>query len=147
VRTRRHAPGLPGTRRLPRTLACLKAPCLILALLVPLLALAQLSPQTREIYRKDADHLLALALSKKLPNAMPGRGAVRSAAAAVKLHEVTAGTVFGAAHVAQQKPFFAIRSGEYWVVYGTVPGGELGGTAVTVIRANDGGVLGVVHQR
>src|SRR6267142_3538290 len=102
----------------------------------PLAALAQLSASDeRAIYEKDAKDQVKLALSRKPPNAMLTRGAVPSEKVAVAIHQADAGAVFGQSYVDKQKPFKAIRSGDHWVVYGTVPGGGLGGTAVTVIRA------------
>ena len=63
------------------------------------------------------------------------------------IHEAVASTVFGDGHIQKQKPFLAVRSGDFWVVYGSVPGGGLGGSAVSVIRASNGEVLSVVHQQ
>ena len=102
--------------------------------------------EERAIYEKDAKEMVEMALSRKLPNTLK-RGAVPTAAVAEKIHEAIASSVFGANHIRKQKPFKAIRSGDFWVVYGTLQGGGLGGTAVSVIRAANGEVLGVVHQQ
>src|SRR6266481_3709219 len=44
------------------------------------------------------------------------------------------------------KPFVAVRSGDYWVVHGTLPSGMVGGTPITVIRAKDGAVLWMISE-
>jgi len=134
-------------RRLLGTLACLKALRASLLLGLSFSAFAQTPPaEERVIYEKDAKEMVELALSRKLPNTLK-RGAVPTAAVAEKIHEAVASSVFGADHMRKQRPFKAIRSGDFWVVYGTLQGGGLGGTAVSVIRAVNGEVLGVVHQQ
>ena len=65
--------------------------------------------------------------------------------AAEIIHSAVASAVFGDDKIQKQKPFHAVRSGEFWVVYGTLPPGMLGGTAVTVIRASNGEVLRIIH--
>jgi hypothetical protein len=65
--------------------------------------------------------------------------------AAIAIHTVAAGSVFGTEKVSNQRPYIATREGGYWVVFGTLPEGSLGGTATTVIRAADGAVLRLVH--
>ncbi len=57
-----------------------------------------------------------------------------------------AGSVYGDDVVQRQKPYRAVRAGEFWVVFGSLPPGWLGGTAVTVIRASNGEVLRVIHE-
>jgi hypothetical protein len=61
------------------------------------------------------------------------------------IHSAVASAVFGDDKIQKQKPFHAVRSSEFWVVYGTLPPGMLGGTAVTVIRASNGEVLRIIH--
>jgi len=107
----------------------------------------QAAPETRAIYEKDAKEQVRLALAKKSPNALLTRGAVPSERVAVAIHQAVASSMFGDNHIRKQQPFFAVRSGEFWVVYGSVPGGSLGGSAVSVIRASNGEVLSVVHQQ
>ena len=110
-------------------------------------AFAQIpAAEERAIYEKDAKEIVERALSQRLPNTLKG-GAVPTAAVAEKIHEAVASSVFGADHIRKQRPFKAIRSGDFWVVYGTLQAGGLGGAAVSVIRAANGEVLGVVHQQ
>lgn len=105
------------------------------------------APETRAIYEKDAKEQVRLALEKKSPNTLLTRSAVPSEKIAVTIHQAVASSVFGDEHIRKQQPFFAVRSGEFWVIYGSVPGGGLGGSAVSVIRASNGEVLSVVHQQ
>jgi hypothetical protein len=61
------------------------------------------------------------------------------------IHSAVASAVFGDDKIQNQQPFHAQRFGEFWVVYGTLPSGMLGGTAVTVIRASNGEVVRIIH--
>ena len=70
---------------------------------------------------------------------------VPSAEVAIAIHQAVAGAVFGEERL-RDKPFVAIRSGDYWVVRGTLPPEMLGGTPVTVIWAKDGKVLCVTAE-
>jgi hypothetical protein len=71
---------------------------------------------------------------------------VPTAAVAEGIHAAVVGGFFGERTVREQRPFHAVRSGDYWVVYGSLPPGMAGGTAVTVIRARDGAVLWLLHE-
>jgi hypothetical protein len=99
------------------------------------------------MFEKHAKEMVELALSRKAPNALLKRAAVPTERAAATIHEAVSSTIFGAEHIRKQRPFRAIRSGEFWVVYGTLPKEALGGTAVSVIRAANGEVLSVLHQQ
>ena len=70
----------------------------------------------------------------------PGRPIVPSAEVAIQIHIAVATAAFGREPLGL-KPFHATRSGDYWVVWGSLPPGAIGGTATTVIRARDGAVL------
>jgi hypothetical protein len=95
-----------------------------------------------QIDREWAAQTVREALRQRTP-ILDGKGAlvVSSAAVAEAIHVAVAGAVFGKATLREQRPFHAIRSGDYWVVHGSLPPGFAGGTAVTVIRARDGAVI------
>jgi hypothetical protein len=119
----------------------------ILIVIFPFYACAQPSAsEVRAIYEKDAKEQVRTALSKKPPNAMLTRAAVPTEKVAAEIHQAIAGAIYGAEHIQKQKPFLPIRYGDFWIVYGSVPGKSLGGTAVSVIRASNGEVLSVTHQ-
>jgi hypothetical protein len=100
-----------------------------------------------QIDREWAAQTVRKALRQRTP-ILDGKGAlvVSSAAVAEAIHVAVAGAVFGKATLREQRPFHALRSGDYWVVYGSLPPGFAGGTAVTVIRARDGAVIWVFHE-
>jgi hypothetical protein len=58
-----------------------------------------------------------------------------------------AAAVYGKDMIEHERPFRSVRAGEFWVVFGSVPFGAVGGTAVTVIRASNGEILRVIHQQ
>jgi NTF2 fold immunity protein len=72
---------------------------------------------------------------------------VPTAAVAIGIHTAIIRAAFGE-DALHDKPFVAVRSGDYWVVRGTVQGGPTvtGGTPITVIRAKDGAVLWVISE-
>ena len=72
---------------------------------------------------------------------------VPTASVAEGIHAAVVRGVFGDATVREQRPYHAVRSGNYWVVHGSLPAGFTGGTAVTVIRARDRAVLWVFHEQ
>jgi hypothetical protein len=70
---------------------------------------------------------------------------VANAEVAQAIHRAVAGAVYGTKEVEGQGPFHAVRSGEFWVVYGCLPQNMFGGVAVTVIRASNGEVISITH--
>ncbi len=68
-----------------------------------------------------------------------------TAEVAIGIHTAVVRAAYGE-EALRDKPFVAVRSGDYWVVRGTVPEGSLGGTPITVIRAKDGAVLWVIAE-
>jgi NTF2 fold immunity protein len=130
------------------TLTHMRSLALILIVTLPVYASARLpASEERAIYEKDAKEQVLTALSKKPPNALLTRGAVPTEKVAVEIHQAVTSAIYGAGHIQKQKPFLPVRSGEFWVVYGSVPGKSLGGAAVSVIRASNGEVLSVTHQQ
>jgi len=100
-----------------------------------------------QIDREWAAEKVREALRQREP-ILDGKGAlvVSSAAVAEAIHVAVASAAFGKATLREQRPFHAIRSGDYWVVHGSLPPGFAGGTAVTVIRARDGAVVWLFHE-
>jgi hypothetical protein len=72
-----------------------------------------------------------------------GQLVVSDAEVAEAIHLAVAGAVYGKKRIESERPFRAVRSGEFWVVYGCLPKDMLGGVAVTVIRTRDGAVISV----
>jgi hypothetical protein len=123
------------------------AAILLLVLALPPVG-AQLSPkEQRQLYESAANEHVREATAKKRPNALLSREAVPSEDIATQIHAAVASSVFGKEHIESQRPFKAVRSGRFWVVFGTLTPPSLGGTAVTVIRASNGEVLRVLHEQ
>jgi NTF2 fold immunity protein len=100
----------------------------------------------KEIYEKDAAQEVRDALQQKEPLPWKKDGLVVPTPEVAKaIHRAVAGAVYGQRDVDNERPFHAIRSGAYWVVFGSLPKGFVGGTAVTVIRASDGRVMRIIH--
>jgi hypothetical protein len=72
-----------------------------------------------------------------------GKLVVSDAKVAEAIHVAVAGAVYGKKQIERERPFRAVRSGDFWVVYGCLPKDTYGGVAVTVIRAKDGAVISI----
>ena len=126
----------------------MKLMVVMFALVFSMTGIAQLTPaEERAIYEEDAKEQVRHALSRKMPNGVLKGGAAATEQVATQIHAAVAGEVFGAEKIRKQQPFRAIRSGEFWVVYGSLPENAFGGTAVSVIRISNGEVLSVVHTQ
>jgi hypothetical protein len=97
-----------------------------------------------EATREEIEKAVQEALQQKTPLA-GDRLVVPSAEVAQAIHCAVAGAVYGKNEIEKQRPFLAVRSGEFWVVSGYLPRGTLGGVAATVIRAKNGEVIWITH--
>jgi len=101
-----------------------------------------------DMYAKAAAEHVREALAQKDPLLWKkGALVVPNADVAKAIHRAVAGAVYGKADVDSERPFRAVRSGDYWVVFGSLPRGWVGGTAITVIRASDGRVMRIIHEQ
>src|SRR5690348_12757776 len=105
-----------------------------------IVAAAFADPTGEQRERESAAETVREALRR--PAASRSSDIVPTAEVAIGIHTVVVRSVFGEDEL-KLKPFIAIRSGDYWVVHGTVPKDSVGGTPTTVIRARDGAVLWV----
>jgi hypothetical protein len=107
-----------------------------------------LSAAEIDVYRQAANMQVQAALKQSTPLPWDPHGLVVSTDAVAKaIHAAVAGSIYGDAKVQKERPFRAVRSGDFWVVFGSLPKGTAGGTAVTVIRASNGEVLRVIHGK
>lgn len=120
-----------------------------LAILLPtflVMTAAHAAPDDLLIESADRHIAAAQQQSSPLPGQIPD-AVVPNAEVAKAIHLAVAGAVYGEAKLAGQRPFQAVRRGDFWVVSGSLPPKTLGGTAVTVMRASTGEVLRVTHER
>ncbi|MDP9099561.1 MAG: YbbC/YhhH family protein [Verrucomicrobiota bacterium] len=97
-----------------------------------------------EATREEIEKAVQEALQQKAP--LPGDSlVVPNGEVAQAIHCAVAGAVYGSKEIEKQRPFFAVRSGDFWVVSGYLPPDTLGGVAVTVIRAKTGEVIWITH--
>jgi len=102
---------------------------------------AENSPETPEEFVRNA-----VALSKKF-HGKSSPEIVSTPKVAEAIHEAVSIPFYGEETILAERPFKAVRYGEYWLVTGYLPPDALGGTAVSVIRASNGEVLLVQHQQ
>jgi hypothetical protein len=80
------------------------------------------------------------ALQQKTPVTNYDKPLVPTAEVAVGIHKAVTTGIYGRESIGQD-PFRAVRSGEYWIVYGDLPRDVFGGVPITMIRASDGKVM------
>ena len=68
---------------------------------------------------------------------------VPSPEVAIAIHCAVTGGLYGQPTIEAFKPYHAVRSHEFWVVYGELPRGHFGTVAVSVIRASNGEVVSI----
>jgi hypothetical protein len=88
------------------------------------------------------EKLVREALRQKKPVTNYDKPIVPTAEVAVRIHKAVAAGIYGKKGIGIE-PFRAMRSGEFWVVYGDLPKDSFGGVPITVIRASDGKVIWV----
>jgi hypothetical protein len=76
-----------------------------------------------------------------------GVAVIPTAEVAIAVHDAIASAAYGRDLIQKERPFHAVRVGEFWFVTGTMPEGALGGVASTVIRASNGEVLRLIHPQ
>jgi hypothetical protein len=112
-------------------------PCLGLVLLSFRFAIASDDPPAAAIAKTVRE-----ALRQKKPVTNYDKPIVPTAEVAVGIHKAVTTGIYGRESIGQD-PFRAVRSGDFWVVYGDLPKGFFGGVPITVIRARDGRVMWV----
>lgn len=100
-----------------------------------------------EFRRQIAAEQVQEALQQDGPLRRPETAIVPTPEVAKAIHLAVAGAFYGEEKIRNQQPFVAVRSGDFWVVSGSLPQGMRGGTAVTVIRAANGEILQLIHGR
>jgi len=88
------------------------------------------------------EKLVREALRQKKPVTNYDKPIVPTAEVAVGIHKAVATGIYGKEGIGIE-PFRAMRSGQFWVVYGDLPKDTFGGVPITVIRASDGKVMWV----
>ena len=88
------------------------------------------------------EKLVREALRQKKPVTNYNKPIVPTAGVAVGIHKAVATGIYGKGGIGIE-PFRAMRSGEFWLVYGDLPKDTFGGVPITVIRASDGKVMWV----
>jgi len=82
---------------------------------------------------------LAIASERKQP--------VRNQATAIKIAVAAWEPIYGAAHIAGEKPYHATLHRGVWTVTGSLPKGMKGGVAVADISAQDGRIIRISHGK
>lgn len=94
--------------------------------------------------------LASLVTAAQQPSArgyIPPDGFVPDSITAVRIAQAVWFPIYGEQHILSEQPFVAKLSGGVWTVFGTLPKGAVGGTAVAKIAKRDGRVLFVIHYQ
>jgi hypothetical protein len=124
----------------------MKSPLLSL-LFIGVCGIASASSEDDMYVQAAAEHVREAVAQKQPLPWKKGALVVPNGEVAKAIHRAVAGAVYGKADVDTERPFRAVRSGDFWVVFGSLPRGRTGGTAITVIRASDGRVMRIIHEQ
>jgi hypothetical protein len=75
----------------------------------------------------------------------PTAGFVPDAATAIKIAVAVWAPIYGAAHIAEEKPYHATLRDGVWTVEGSLPEDTPGGVASAKISQKDGRIIQVIH--
>jgi hypothetical protein len=99
-------------------------------------------------------YVLAIACSLTLAAAAEPRhtymlqaGYVPDAATAIKIAVAVWEPIYGAEHIAAEKPYHATLHDGVWTVTGSLPNQMLGGVAIAKIAKQDGRIIRVSHGK
>ena len=87
------------------------------------------------------------ASASPMPQWWPKQGPVSTAAAAIEVAVKLWSPIYGAQHIARERPYHASLEHGVWTVQGSVPRGAVGGAAILKIRRSDGEVLFLSHYK
>jgi hypothetical protein len=82
-----------------------------------------------------------------MPRSWPDQWPVPTEAAAISIAIQLWSPIYGADHIAKEKPYHATLKRGVWTVMGSIPREAVGGAAVLKIRQSDGKVLLLSHYR
>ena len=83
----------------------------------------------------------------RMPQPLPKQGPVPTVAAAISIAVKLWSPIYGAEHIARERPYYALLKNGIWTVHGSLPPRTAGGTAILKIRKSDGAVLLLSHYR
>jgi hypothetical protein len=90
---------------------------------------------------------LVLVLFTTIGVASESKSAVRDQATAIKIAVAAWEPIYGAAHIAGEKPYHAALHRGVWTVTGSLPKGMKGGVAVAEISEENGRIIRISHGK
>lgn len=89
--------------------------------------------------------VVAFAAETAKHNFKPKDGYVPTKEVAIKIAVAVWEPIYGAEHIAAEKPYLARLTNGVWIAGASLPKGVLGGVAEAEISKNDGSILRVSH--
>jgi len=89
----------------------------------------------------------AMHASSQMAQSWPKQGSIPSAAAAIEVAVKLWSPIYGAEHIARERPYHADLQDGVWTVRGSAPHGAKGGAAILKILKSDGKVLLLSHYK
>jgi hypothetical protein len=86
-------------------------------------------------------------LTKKHFNYVPPNGVVPDSETAGNLAILILSRAYGKDKIEKEKPFTTLFKDGYWIVYGDLPDGYIGGVAEIVIRKSNGEIINISHGK
>jgi len=83
----------------------------------------------------------------QMPRSWRKQGPIPTAADAIAVAVRLWSPIYGADHIAHERPYHATLKDGVWTVSGSIPRGAVGGAAILKIRKSDGEVLFLSHYK
>jgi hypothetical protein len=95
---------------------------------------------------EEASAFLELALDGKEFNIIANHNVAENQDIAIAIAEAVLFNIYGKQNIEKQKPYEVYLINNYWVIFGTLPMGWLGGTFKIIISEKDGRIILIGHD-
>lgn len=91
-------------------------------------------------------HLEEVIKKKPLGN-IPEKGIILDSLSAINVAQIVLTNIYGAKTIKEEKPFTALSNTNYWIIFGHLPDGYVGGVAEIIIKKRNGEIIHIMHGK
>ena len=127
----------------------IKTISLLTLLAVALISCGQNSNSRSQLGKISAEKELKLALTDKtLHNVVDHKKIIiKDETTAVTIAESILFCIYGKEKITKQRPYEIYNIDNYWIIYGTLPKGYVGGTFLIIIDSRDSKIIKITHGK
>jgi hypothetical protein len=118
-------------------------------LLLTLNSFGQTNKENELLGRKYAEEEIEIALrNKKEHNVVDNKNLIiKDSLTATEVAEPILFSIYGKEHIEEQKPYKIYLINNYWVIYGVLPEGYVGGNFLIIIDGRNSKVIRITHGK